>query len=454
MVADSGPEVVDVHVGGLHEVVEPVEPASHVGELRLDGLQPLALLARHTVHLLVHDLHQGADVGVGEDVGSNLPNHHLLETPGGEPGGIAGFLSPPHKGLADVVGELAALGIPAGERPIARLALDHSAEQEGASDPSRVPDLGGAAAQLSSDALELGLGDDGGKRLLHAHRVAPVLGVHAPQESPRVSLVDEHLVNAGLAPELPAGAGDAVVVEGAGDVHHPATGLGHVEDALDDGGRIRVELQCGALLGPVLHHELAVAVGHLAAHPEAARGGLSHSPQDLLGQILAVELVHALDDALKQPAGGRVLGLLGDGHHADALASEHGLEGDGVLALAGEPRKFPDEDFLEGGLGLGGLIQHLAKLGAVRDATALGLVHVLPDDHVAVLLGVVPERPELCGHGVVHVLPFAGDPGVEGHRGVVVSVVHLLLLPVSSCSVWRERRICVLSCLRHSLSSR
>ena len=337
MVAYAWPEVVDFHISGLHEVVEPVEPAAHVGKLGLDGLQPLALLTRHTVHLLVHDLHQGADVGVGEDVGANLVDDHLLETPGGEPGGVAGFLAPLHKGLADVVWELAALGILAAERPLAGLALDQPAEQVGASRPPGVHDLGGAAAQLPADALELGLGDDGGERLVHAHRVGPVLGVHAPQESPRVSLIGEDLVNAGLAPELSPWAGDAVVVEGAGDVHHPASRLGHVEDALDDGGRIRVLLQRGALLGPVLHHDAVVAVGRLAAHPEAARRGLSHASQDLLGKILAVEFVHALDDSLKQLAGRAVVGLLGDGDHPDALAPEHGLEGDGVLALAGEP---------------------------------------------------------------------------------------------------------------------
>ena len=37
----------------------------------------------------------------------------------------------------------------------------------------------------------------------------------------------------------------------------------------------------------------------------------------------------------------------------------------------------PDEDFPEGGLGLGGLIQHPTELGPVGDSSALGLVHVL-----------------------------------------------------------------------------
>ena len=73
----------------------------------------------------------------------------------------------------------------------------------------------------------------------------------------------------------------------------------------------------------------------------------------------------------------------------------HGLEGDGVLALAGEAGELPDEDLLEGGLRLAGLVQHLLELGPIGDAPALGLVHVLAGNQVAVLLGVVPERPEL-----------------------------------------------------------
>ena len=149
-----------------------------------------------------------------------------------------------------------------------------------------------------------------------------------------------------------------------------------------------------------------------------------------------------------------VVGLLGDRDDADALASEHGLEGDDVLALAGEPGELPDEDFLEWSVGFGSLVDHPAELRAVGDAPALGIVHILEGDEVRVLLGVVPERPQLCGHGQIHVLPVAGDPGVEGCGCGVVSFNHRFLLLVSSCWVWRELRLCIRACLRHSLSSR
>ena len=46
--------------------------------------------------------------------------------------------------------------------------------------------------------------------------------------------------------------------------------------------------------------------------------------------------------SMSLPVGG-VVGVLGDGDHTDALAPEHGLEGDGVLPLAGEAGELPDQ---------------------------------------------------------------------------------------------------------------
>ena len=112
-----------------------------------------------------------------------------------------------------------------------------------------------------------------------------------------------------------------------------------------------------------------------------------------MGEILAVEFVHALDDGFEELAGGGVVGLLGNGDDAYAAPAQHGLEGDGVFTLAGEAGELPDEDFLEGGLRLAGLVQHPLELGPVGYESALGLVHVLPCHEIAVLLGVVPERP-------------------------------------------------------------
>ena len=83
---------------------------------------------------------------------------------------------------------------------------------------------------------------------------------------------------------------------------------------------------------------------------------------------------------------------------------------------------------LKGGLRLPGLVQHPRELGPVGDSSALGLVHVLAGDQVAVPLGVVPERPQLGGDGQVHVPAVAGNPGIKGGRCQIESVVHQSLL--------------------------
>ncbi len=97
VVPDAGLEVLDVHVGGLHQVVEPFQPAPHVGQLRLHRLQLDPLLLGHPVHLLVHQLDQFPDIALGQDVGANLLHHHLLETAGVQPGGVAGPAAPLHQ---------------------------------------------------------------------------------------------------------------------------------------------------------------------------------------------------------------------------------------------------------------------------------------------------------------------------------------------------------------------
>ena len=200
--------------------------------------------------------------------------------------------------------------------------------------------------------------------------------------------------------------------------------MSHLEDAAHHAVGGRIKLQLGALLGSVLNRHLPVAVGGVGGNPEATGGGLPHSPQNLLGKIFRVKFVQALDDGLHQLAGGGVVGVLGDGGYPDAPLAEHGLEGHGVLPLAGEAGEFPDKDFLERGVGQAGLVQHPAELGPVGDAAALGLVDVLAGHDIPVLLGVVPQRPKLGGDGEVHVLAVAGNPGVQGSRGQVISFIH------------------------------
>ena len=184
-------ELLDVERGVGHDSVGRCDVAPyapqlplHIRKLILNGPKPLALLSGHSAHLLVHHLEQLADVALGEDVGANLGDDKLLEAASVERGSLAGVLAELDVRLADVVGVLAALGEPADERRLARLALEQAAEQVGASDSAGVAELGRAGAQVPPDALELRPGDDGGKRLLHPHRFGVVLGVRAPDQLP------------------------------------------------------------------------------------------------------------------------------------------------------------------------------------------------------------------------------------------------------------------------------
>ena len=111
-------------VGHLDAVPDAAQLPLDVLKLILNDLQPLALLSGHAIYLLAHRLRQVSDAALVEDVGSNLGDHQLLEAAGVERGSIAGVLAELDVRLADVVRVLAALGEPAGERRIARLALD------------------------------------------------------------------------------------------------------------------------------------------------------------------------------------------------------------------------------------------------------------------------------------------------------------------------------------------
>ena len=75
---------------------------------------------------------QLADVALGEDVVADLVNDYSLKPLGVEPGGVAGPAALLQEGVADVIGELPALGFVGGEGLAAGLTLDDATEQVGA----------------------------------------------------------------------------------------------------------------------------------------------------------------------------------------------------------------------------------------------------------------------------------------------------------------------------------
>ena len=271
-------------VAPRYEVPDAAQLFLHVLKLPVDGLKPLTLLVGHPVHLLVQQLHQVSDVGLGEDVGPNLIDDEGLEGLGVEPGGLAGAAAALQQGVADVVGVLAALGLGCGHGLAAGLAPEQAAEQVGAGGPPGVDLLRSARSQQFLGPLELSLGDDGGVSVLDAHGRRAVLGRGPPDQRARVGFVEQHVVDGGLEPLLSPGAGHALGVERLGHVEDAAALEHHVEDAAGHGVGGRIKLQLGALLRPVLDVDLPVAVGGVGGHPEAARSGFPHPPRDLLGE--------------------------------------------------------------------------------------------------------------------------------------------------------------------------
>ncbi len=273
-------------------------------------------------------------------------------------------------------------------------------------------------------------GHQGGPGVLHPHRLPCllVLALHAPDGGAGVGFVGQQVVDDVLLP-APSPVGDAPTVQFFADFGEPVAPPGTLEYLLHDGRGHRVNLQGGTVLHSVADLDPVVAEGGLGGKEIAARGGLPHSPFYFFGKIFRVKFVHGLDDGLHQLAGGGVVGVLCDGDDADSLAPQHGLEGHGVFPLAGESAEFPDQNHLERCRGLAAVVDHLAELGTVGDPAAFGLVHVLPGHGVAVVLGVVSERPHLGGHGQVHVLAVAGHPGIESRRGQGLELfLHVVLL--------------------------
>ena len=347
VLAYAGSHVRNVQVCRLDGAVKTVEPPLYLGQLRLYGLKLPALLVRHAVHLLVHHLHKVPDVALGEDASSDLIDNEVLEAFRVEPRRLAGVLAPLDERLADVVGELSALGLLPGQRRTAPPALDHPAEEVRAGGAPGVNLLGSPGPHQSRNPSELPFRDDCRERVLNPHGRFAVAGIRAPDERARIRLVGEDVMNHGLRPGLAVCRGDALVVQGLGDVEHATSRLGHPEHSAHDRVPGWVEFQFRTLLCAVLNMDPDVSVGSRARHPEPPRRGLTHSSHDVLRQILRVEVVHALDDGLHQLTRRSVIGVLGDGDHPYPLAPQLGLEGHGVLPLAGEPTEFPYQDDLK-----------------------------------------------------------------------------------------------------------
>jgi len=89
---DAREDVVDLQVGGLDGLPQPVHSATHLGEFAIDGLKSLALLPRDAVHLFIYESYEAANVALSEDV---LSSHRLFKV----------FSTPSQEAATDVLAD-------------------------------------------------------------------------------------------------------------------------------------------------------------------------------------------------------------------------------------------------------------------------------------------------------------------------------------------------------------
>ena len=93
MLANAVARVGGIEVGGLDHLPDAVQPALDLDQLLFHRFQGSALFVRDTVHLLVEQFDQGADVALGQDVGTQLVDDQLLELLGRKSRGCGRFPS-------------------------------------------------------------------------------------------------------------------------------------------------------------------------------------------------------------------------------------------------------------------------------------------------------------------------------------------------------------------------
>ncbi len=174
----------------------------------------------------------------------------------------------------------------------------------------------------------------------------------SPNRCARVDLIAEDVADARLEPSLSA-VRDSAAVEFHADFLESVAAQRHAEHLFDDSGGRGINFQRRVLAIAVLDLDPVVPERSTTGQVVSTRGSLPHAPSHLLGKVFGVELVDALDDSFHEFAGRGVIGVLRNRNDADALAAEHGLECNGVLAFAREAGELPDENLLEGSVGSG-----------------------------------------------------------------------------------------------------
>jgi len=125
---DLGSQVIEAELAGLEGIVKASQATLDIGNLGHCGLQALAILAGHSIHLLIYHFHELPQVLLSKDALLDLVYYQPLKLLAVEIRGLACASTLLEEGAADVVAELAALGVLANQRLAAVPAAGQAAE--------------------------------------------------------------------------------------------------------------------------------------------------------------------------------------------------------------------------------------------------------------------------------------------------------------------------------------
>ncbi len=139
---DSWREGLIGQVAVLQSVIESIQPAAHIGQFRVNRSELGSQFFSQRVDLFGHELNQLRDDLLVQNPLLHIGNDEILDAARVEVAAVAGARSLSMQRVADVVGELSALGSVSHVLFATATAMKQPAEQELAARPSRLLDFG------------------------------------------------------------------------------------------------------------------------------------------------------------------------------------------------------------------------------------------------------------------------------------------------------------------------
>ena len=278
-----------------------------------------------------------------------------------------------------------------------------AAEQEGAGHPSGMDGLRASAAHLLLNPQKRVPINDGWPSVLYSHRRlrttdCRVIPPCTPDQGPAVGFVGKYLVYRDPAPAFPIGGPQTFTVESFGYLFAADVSgrqLEYSTHRLHCHGILRLQLQLVPGLAAILDLHPAISIRCTAAAEEPPGGVLSQATPDVLPHVGRVELIDGLDDAFDQTSRRAIVGGFIDGYDLDAFVPEQGLVGYGIGPAATEAIQLPDQDSFKRRILQPGQGYHLLERRPRGSAAALRFVNEFPHYLMAILLGILSQRPQL-----------------------------------------------------------